>query len=346
MTALKLTTTIRSSILAVFRRLALSLGLDPLALMRQAGIHPRYLEDPDLIVPMSAVNDLFEIAALTAGIDDFGLRIAEIRGLPDLGPITLMLREEETLRAALQTLFAYSHLHTSAAYYHLGDEDNPILAIDVMVESFSPRRQVIDGSVASITSLLRWRLGEDWAPLQVCFMHSQPTPPSMLRFHRFFRCPMSFNHEFNGIVLPGRDLDRELPASSPAMRRQVERYLRTIDVAPSDSYVRQVTQVIALALPRGEASAEIVARHLGTKTRTLNRRLAKAGVNYSALLEEVRRNAVIQHMRDGRRPLSDIAGMIGFCSLSAFSSWFRKSFGYAPSVWRKTETHTPNMTVS
>src|SRR5258708_3107940 len=95
---------VRSSILAEFRRLALALDLDPIALMRRAGIDRRLLDDPELTLPMRSVLELFEIAALTSGIDDFGLRLAESRGLPDLGPAILMLREKETVRDALRTM--------------------------------------------------------------------------------------------------------------------------------------------------------------------------------------------------------------------------------------------------
>jgi len=35
------------------------------------------------------------------------------------------------------------------------------------------------------------------------------------------------------------------------------------------------------------------------------------------------------------RPLSDISGLIGFDSLSAFSRWFRQSFKVSPARWRK-----------
>src|SRR6202020_952256 len=98
---------VRSSNLADFRRVALALDLNPLALMKRVGIHRRFLDDPELTLPASRVLDLLEIAALTSGIEDFGLRLGEARGLPDFGPVILMLREEATLRDALYTLVAF-----------------------------------------------------------------------------------------------------------------------------------------------------------------------------------------------------------------------------------------------
>jgi AraC-like DNA-binding protein len=331
-------TTIRASSVSDFGRVARSVDLDPIALMKRVGINPRQLDDCDVMLPMRAVNDLFELAAYASGMDDFGLRFAELRGLPDLGPVTLVLREEETFRAALQTLIAFLHLHSDAAYITLREGEHPILTIDILLEGLSPRRQVHDGSVASVVNLMRWLLGERWSPATVCFMHSRPM--DIGRFEAFFRCPIDFNYEFNGIVLRRQDLDERLPASSPAMRRHLQRYLQTIGGASGQSYVQRVTQVIGLALSRGEGRVNTVARHLGVDPRTLNRRLAKGGVNYSTLLENIRRNIAVQHLRDGDRLLSDIAGLVGFSSLSAFSSWFHEAFACAPSAWRKNEKHS------
>jgi AraC-like DNA-binding protein len=141
--------------------------------------------------------------------------------------------------------------------------------------------------------------------------------------------------EFNGLVLRQGDLEKKLPASSPFLRRQVERYISTVNVAPRDVYVHRVTQVIAMALRRNEARADLVAAYLGTNRRTLNRRLARSRVNYSQLLQQTRKSLSVQYMLGGRRPLADIAELVGFASSNAFSQWFQRSFGRSPTEWRE-----------
>jgi AraC-like DNA-binding protein len=326
---------VRSSSLADFKRFALALDLDPLALMKRAGIHKRFLDDPDLIVPARAVVELLEIAALTSGIDDFGLRLGEARGLPDYGPVILMLREQSTVREALRTLVALLHLHSDAYYTHFEEGSNPIFTLDIMVGGPAEHRQAVDAAVAGLVHILRWLLGETWVPTSVCFKHARPV--SRARFDRFFRCPIDFLQSINGVVLRKSDLEKKLHTSSPALRRQVERYIRSIDVATSDVYVHRVTQIIAMALPSGEVSAQIVAAYLGSDPRTLNRRLERASLNYSAVLDMVRKNLSAQHLLGSDRPLSDVAGLVGFESLTSFGRWFRRAFGTAPSIWRRAQ---------
>jgi AraC-like DNA-binding protein len=164
-------------------------------------------------------------------------------------------------------------------------------------------------------------------------MHSPPK--SNKRFERFFRCPVDFLQDFNGIVLRRRDLDKKLPGAAPALRQQVERYIHSINLARSDTYVYNVTEVITATISRGELNADNIARYLGTDRRTLNRRLSRAGLNYSGVVESVRRNLAGQYLLGDDRPLSDIAGLVGFNDLSSFTRWFHGSFGRTPSQWRK-----------
>jgi AraC-like DNA-binding protein len=326
---------VRSSGLADFGRFAVANGLDPIALMKRAGIQRRFLDDPDLILPVRNVAELLEAAAMASGMEDFGLRLGEKRGLPDFGPVILMLREETTVRDALRTLVALLHLHTNAYYPQFDESAEPILSIDLMVGGPAYYRQAIEATVASLTQILRWLLGEGWVPASIHFVHARPA--GRARHDRFFRCPVEFQQEFNAIALHARDLGRKLPASSPVLKRQVERFIRTVNVASNDAYVHQVTQIVAMALPRGEGRADTIARYLGTDRRTLHRRLARVGANFSGVLNDVRKNLTIQHLLGSNRSLADIAELTGFSSLSAFTHWFRDSFGNAPSVWRRSQ---------
>src|SRR5262249_17439473 len=113
-------------------RLARMLGIDPILVVKRAGIDRRLLDNPDAPLPIHTIIELLETAALTSGVEDFGLRLGAARGLPDLGPVILMLREEVTVRDALRTLVAFLHLHSDALYMHLEESDAPIFAISVM----------------------------------------------------------------------------------------------------------------------------------------------------------------------------------------------------------------------
>jgi AraC-like DNA-binding protein len=87
-------------------------------------------------------------------------------------------------------------------------------------------------------------------------------------------------------------------------------------------------------LKSGSCSVERVAKYLGVESSTINRRLASEGESYSSILDAVRTDMAISFVENNRRPLSEIAAMLGFSGLSAFSRWLRKRFGRSAWEWR------------
>ena len=64
--------------------------------------------------------------------------------------------------------------------------------------------------------------------------------------------------------------------------------------------------------------------HLGVDRRTVHRRLAAQGGNFMQLLDAIRQEQAQRLLRYGDRKLTDIAPLLGFNSLSAFSRWRSK----------------------
>lgn len=323
----------RSGILIDFNRFCSQIGLDPLAMMDMVGIERSCLSDAEMLVPCHAVAQLYELAGIQSGRDDFGIRLAEASGLTDFGAINLILRIENTVRDALHTLINFFHIYSDAARLELHEGEAPMLTVAIRGSVEGNSRQIMDASLAQLTKTIRWLFDGDWSPELICFSHSRPA--SIRRHAAYFRCPIDFLHEYNAIILRNEDLDWKLPQSLPMLRQQVERYLRTMDAIPTDGFANRITKVVAAAIPRGEARAELVARDLHITRRTLNRRLAKSGLNFSDVLTNARKELATLYLSDPERAVSDIANLAGFNSVSAFSAWFRQTFHTTATEWRR-----------
>src|SRR5262245_18765049 len=105
---------VRSAALTDFARVAGEGALQPPALVAEVGLPPRCLDEPDLKVPARLVGKLLEIAAERGREPAFGLRMAQSRRLSNLGPLGLLVRDEATLRAALQAMVPHMHVHNEA----------------------------------------------------------------------------------------------------------------------------------------------------------------------------------------------------------------------------------------
>ncbi|MDT4847072.1 HTH-type transcriptional regulator VirS [compost metagenome] len=155
-----------------------------------------------------------------------------------------------------------------------------------------------------------------------------------------FGTSILFNQDFDGIVLTQADLDTTISSYDPILAWHARDFLNT-KLAQSDvTMPDKVRKLVFALLPKGECVAERVAEQLGMDRKTVHRHLASHGQNYSAIVDAVRVDLVIQYVESRERPLSDVAALLGFSSLSAFSRWFSNRFGCSASTWRR-EKHQP-----
>ncbi len=80
---------------------------------------------------------------------------------------------------------------------------------------------------------------------------------------------------------------------------------------------------------------EVVAETLNMSPKTLQRKLRKEGTSYCELKESMRRDFVIERLRDESVPVSDIAYGAGFKEISSLSKVFKNWKGMSPSAYRK-----------
>ena len=101
---------IRSACLTGFTDLAQSAGLDPFAMMQKAGLPRRCLDDNETLVGMEAVCRLLGDCAQAAEMEAFGLRLASRRRIWELGPVSLVIKQESTALSAVKTLLSYNRV--------------------------------------------------------------------------------------------------------------------------------------------------------------------------------------------------------------------------------------------
>lgn len=324
---------VRSATLTNYVEIARSLGLDPLQQLRLAGLDPRSLQEPDLKISTEAVARLLERSAHEAGVDDFGLRIAETRKLSNLGPLALLCRDEPTIRTALEAIRDFLYLHNQGLVMHIEESsDVVILRVEQVTVGRLPVRQAMELSVAVTHRLLKTLLGNHWHPSVVCFRHS--APQNDIRHRRVFGASIQFNSLMDGLVCRSSDLDRAVPSADPQMARYVHQYLESIREESRKTLLEQVRQIIWMLLPTGRCTVEEVASHLGRDRRTLHRQLTCESETFTSLLDQVRAELAMRHLESANTPLSEIAEVLGFSQLSAFSRWFRLHFDCSPSTWR------------
>ncbi len=319
---------VRSASLTNYAEVARAAGLDPLAMLADAGLSAASLHDPDLRLPRDAVGALLEASALASGMENFGLRMAQSRQFSNLGPVALVAREEPTVRRVVRVLLRYSHLLNEAIYSKLEEADDiAVIHEQLLVGEGRSLRQSTELMVGVMFCSLQFFLGAAWNPVRVCFVHA---PPRDLALHlRVFGHTVAFGQDFNGIVCTRQDMDAPNPMADPVMARYARQVLEASSGAGSMSAVDSVRPILLMLLPSGECSIDRVAQQLGVDRRTVHRRLLREGTTFTQVLNTIRRELTAQYVEDGTRQLSQVAELLGFSALSAFSRWYRQQFGEA-----------------
>ena len=322
----------RSASLDGYVELVKSLGRDPYAFMRSVGLQAKLLEDPEALIPRDAARELLEITARATKVEDLALRLAAQRKLSALGPISLVLREENTPRDALDTLCRYLKLVNAAIIIRVEEAGNVVVIREDLIPSPGLQmRQSVELAVGIMFRMLRDLIGPHWRPVEVCFTHR---PPADVAAHRaFFGRSVKFNQEFNGLVCMAVDLRKPREPGDPVAAGFARKYLDAALKDHSESVEESCRQLILALLPGGVCTASEVARHLRVDRRTLHRRLDAEGLCFSSLLDQVRSDLVKRHLRESDLPLGEVAELLGFSGPSSFSHWFQSQFGCSASQW-------------
>jgi AraC-like DNA-binding protein len=322
----------RSASLTDYEPVARSVGLDPFRMLRMAKLPARVLDDPNMMISADSVGWLLEESARLSGQEAFGLLLAETRSLANLGMLALAIREEPTLRAAMQSSVRYMRLHNAGVQLRLDDAgDVVLLHVGANIQPPGVWRQTIEQSAGIGLRMFRALSCNTFRPVRICFTHERPASLEVHR--RVLGTVIEFSQECNAIVCHGRDLDMPIPAADPALNREVRRWLDMQLANLHDEPGQRARQIARMLLPSGLCSVDRVARHLGMHRRTLNRHLAAEGKSVTTIINAVRAELAEEYLANRKRRLYEVAELLGFSSAGDFSRWFRGQFGKTPSDW-------------
>jgi AraC-like DNA-binding protein len=73
--------------------------------------------------------------------------------------------------------------------------------------------------------------------------------------------------------------------------------------------------------------------------RTLARKLSDEGLNFTEVLQQLRRDLAVQYLDDPKLHVSKIAWLLGFHEVSSFTHAFKRWTGKTPSQMRAADAY-------
>jgi AraC-like DNA-binding protein len=320
---------------------AANAGVPPPDLLHAARLTLAVLADPDAYLPRSQEMRLWDEAVRLTGDQDFGLHLAEwaARSPPDhFDVLAFAVRSSPTLGEHYRLAGRYIRLIHEGIYLLLEEAgDTARLVHGHSPAQIGPRHPV--EAMLTLTLLHgRQAIGEEFAPLEVCFAHARPDRVS--EQERVFRAPVHYNCPHNALVLPRALLERPQRHAEPRLLAILDRQLGGLlsGLPERHRFRDMVERSMIEELPEREPVMAVIAAKLHMSVRSLQRRLQSESTSFAEVLSDLRRDRALRYLQDPRISIGEVAFLLGFRDVTAFHRAFRRWTGNTPTEYRRSAT--------
>ena len=322
---------IRGGILEYFPGTVAALGGNTDALLAEADVAPEVLTIPGIFLPYASYLRLMDCAARRLNTPHFGLEMSRSGNAETLGTIGLIMQQAQTVGAAWETLAQFYRIHDTYGTVTLRRAGGMAVVSYSIPRNDQPgARQIYDVAAGIISNIMRQFCGLDFRALEIGFPYLKP--PDLKPYRQLPTDKMRFGTSSLEVYLESVVLDQPLPGGrSDELKLVLDDYFSSHGGPVSTG--RTVEGMIRRLLPTGECTLPIVAEALSMTVRTLQARLDEEQNSFRQILEKVRREIAVFHLMRGDMQLTQLAMVLGYSELSAFSRSFRNWYGVSPRQW-------------
>jgi AraC-like DNA-binding protein len=319
----------------VFVRLVELYGIDARALVREAGIDPALLRDPNARIASSASDVAFAKAATLIPEAAFGLRAARCWHPSNLGALGYAWLASSTLRTGLQHLERYSRIVGEKARIKVTDtRDGLRFVYDHRRRDPLLRAIGTDFVMSLVLDMCRMNYGASLRPVEVRLSRARPVNTEPYR--HFYGCPIHFGADEDSFLISHRVANEPLPTANRQLAGTLDGILvAQLAALDKNNLPARCKSSVLEQLTSGEASEGDMARQLHMSRRTLQRRLAESNITYQKLVDDTRRDLALLYMEDPDKSITDVTFLLGFSGQSAFTRAFKRWTGVSPTHFRE-----------
>jgi AraC-like DNA-binding protein len=196
-------------------------------------------------------------------------------------------------------------------------------------------RHQIEFSMVTLVRTCRQLTNRHLPASRVSFTHRRSHDAS--EFRAFFGSDVTFGAAVDEVAFPSSIKQMAVVDADPYLNELLTKYCEQALATRStkrSSCGLNVENLIALHLPHGKARVGEIARKLGLSQRTLARRLSSEGLTFAGVLQRLKSDLAKRHLADETLSISEIAWLLGYQDVSAFTHAFKRWTGRAPRAIR------------
>jgi len=316
-------------------------GVDVDALFARAGLG--WFGDPaqeqraaDLLTLSDQFSLLWEALAAASGDALVGFRVFAPDPLSWLGVLGHLMLASPTLRQAADSLTRYMPLVSPVVRATIEPKaDRVRVGLNLVGGTRPVPQQRYDFTWNLLLATMRFVGSKpDLKPALVEYAY--PAPADTAQYARQFGCPVRFGAPANALEFANADITAPIPTANPLAAEGLFRLLdERLAQAERTSVAARVRELLPAMIDQGGALRDAVARRLAISERTLQRRLADDGTDFSTLVDEMRRTIAQQYLGSDRISVKNLSYKLGFADPSAFHRACLRWFGKAPGEFQQ-----------
>jgi AraC-like DNA-binding protein len=315
--------------LAFARVRAAGISLEPL--LAGARLTLEQVKDRTARIGVRHQIRFLDLAASALKDELLGFHLARDCDLREFGLLYYVPASSQTLGEGLRRAARYtSMVNEGLSVEYREAKDIRIIIEYVGVPRHSDRHQ-IEFCLTIVVHLCRHLTRRHLIPARVRIAHDHERAISKLA--AYLGSNIEFNAKIDEVVFPlvvgGLPIASADPYLNEVAIANCEQAMARISMTRG-TFKSKVENAIAPLLPHGRMGAGEIARQLGMSKRTLARRLASEGLTFTELLESLRQELAQKYLSDPALPISEIAWLLGYREVSAFTHAFKRWTGKPP----------------
>jgi len=310
------------------------LGLDPAALLAEAGLSPRDLRDPDALLPAARADALWQAAYRAARSEHLALLAAEATPFGAFRVLDYLGASGPTLGHGLRLVARYFPLVDPRGAF-LVEERAQRVALRFSTASGAPLpRPAQEYTLAVVLGRARHAVARPLQPAAVSFAF--PRPADVGPYLRIFGVEPRFDEPAAALHFARDDWTGSTAMNDPELYALLGEHARGLArrASPGDGFAAEARAAIAADLHGRVPSLSTTAQRLALSRRTLQRRLGALGTSHARLLAEARRARAEACLGAGDVSVAEVSWLLGFSEQSAFTRAFRRWTGRSPTAFR------------
>lgn len=324
--------TMSASLLVRIVRAAVAEGGDRRAMLAAVGIDEARLRNPLSRLSSQIVLRFFKMLEQHFKDPSVHLRIGEKASMQNFSDLGYATRLEANLASVIEANIGIQLLRQNMFRTSFDPAGKPpYLLWECHPDYINTYAAFIEFSVATYARLSRQILGE---PPLLRAVHFQHKPRfDVAKYEAAFGCPVQFSMPQTRMEIAARQVFRPSPFADAALFDAAsERYQQPANwMAEGKMHLAYSYFYLSNEIDKSPPTLDRMAKSFGMSERTLRRKLVEEGFAFRELLDLVRQDLSALYFMEDKRPLGEIALLLGYSDLSAFTRSYKRWYGKPPS---------------